>query len=428
MNREAKSATFDDGLLNLINRSVKVGDVVMTLGRARPNRIAWINGDGVWVSTEKSDREGTGPQLVPAWMIAAAWNRLVQRGRLSQQELLEQLNVKRSAFVCALLARFPDVDAETGPQSLAQPVALILSAKVHREEKLTSAPRVKFHWEHNSKTHEDYTLDCPWGVYYKLQAIPDDDGNCSGGKDNWYGRTCGQPWGDQRRSQYWCRIVYSDGREQWVHNGTSSARPYNAFLAHKESVLSGTGSAESGSQPVPSGEETGEHDFRFSEFHSNSSKPVYAESREPPERAGEAPRKVPADLRARDGSGSAIRLPEGSPFNDELFERIRLAVDAGDEIATLSTLELNEIVSIDRDGIDVSTEHSKRLGTEPQRVPAWMLMRAWEYLSSNGSLSQQGLLEDLEVKSSAFVCALLATFPDVDVDSLRPTVLRWTPV
>jgi transcriptional regulator with XRE-family HTH domain len=131
MKWEAKSSTFDDGLLNLINRSVKVGDVILTLGRARPNRITWINEDGVWVRTEKSDREGTGPQLVPAWMIAAAWNRLVQRGRLSQQELLEELNVKRSAFVCALLAHFPDVEAEKGISSSAQPIALILSANAH---------------------------------------------------------------------------------------------------------------------------------------------------------------------------------------------------------------------------------------------------------------------------------------------------------
>lgn len=131
MKREAESATFDDELLNLINRSVKVGDVIKTLGRARPNRITWINEDGVWVRTEKSDREGTGPQLVPAWMIAAAWNRLVQRGRLSQQELLEELNVKRSAFVCALLAHFPDVEAEKGISSSAQPIALVLSANAH---------------------------------------------------------------------------------------------------------------------------------------------------------------------------------------------------------------------------------------------------------------------------------------------------------
>lgn len=46
---------------------------------------------------------------VPAWMITAAWNRLCDKGELRQQELLNELNVKRSAFVCALVAKFPDV-------------------------------------------------------------------------------------------------------------------------------------------------------------------------------------------------------------------------------------------------------------------------------------------------------------------------------
>jgi hypothetical protein len=42
-------------------------------------------------------------------MVVAAWDRLRRRGQLSQPELLDDLNVKRSAFVCALLALFPDV-------------------------------------------------------------------------------------------------------------------------------------------------------------------------------------------------------------------------------------------------------------------------------------------------------------------------------
>jgi hypothetical protein len=287
---------------------------------------------------------------------------------------------------------------------------------------------VKFHWEHNPNTHEDYIVDCPWGVYYKLQAIPDDAGNCSGGKNNWYGRTCGRPWGGQRRGQYWCRIVYSDGHEEWLCNGTSRARPYHAYLEHKESVLLGDASASGGSLSAPIGENIGDHDSGVSEFQSNISEPMYADLGEPPARTGEPHRDAVADLRPGDSRGAVAMIPKGTPFDDELFERIRLAVDAGDEIATLSTLKLNEIVSVDRDGIDVSTERSRRLGTGPQRVPAWMLMRAWEYLSSHGSLSQQGLLDDLDVKRSAFVCALLATFPDVDVESLRPTVLTWAPI
>jgi hypothetical protein len=37
-------------------------------------------------------------------MIVVAWHHLRQNGELSQNELLNNLNVKRSVFVCALLA------------------------------------------------------------------------------------------------------------------------------------------------------------------------------------------------------------------------------------------------------------------------------------------------------------------------------------
>lgn len=39
----------------------------------------------------------------------AAWNRLKTMGELSHDDLLNKLNVKRSAFVMTLLAQFPDV-------------------------------------------------------------------------------------------------------------------------------------------------------------------------------------------------------------------------------------------------------------------------------------------------------------------------------
>lgn len=34
---------------------------------------------------------------------------IVRQGELAQQDLLNELNVKRSAFVCALLAKLPEV-------------------------------------------------------------------------------------------------------------------------------------------------------------------------------------------------------------------------------------------------------------------------------------------------------------------------------
>jgi len=55
-----------------------------------------------------------------------------------------------------------------------------------------------------------------------------------------------------------------------------------------------------------------------------------------------------------------------------------------------------------------------------------MIVTAWEHLKKHGELSQDWLLNGLNVKRSAFVCALLAHFPEIHVRSTRPTVLELT--
>jgi hypothetical protein len=102
-------AEFDDEMLALVKSAIKPGDEISTLSIKRLNRIAAIERIGVWVETKRSDERGAGPQLVPAWMIITGWNQLRKTGALSQNELLNELNVKRSAFVCALLATFSGV-------------------------------------------------------------------------------------------------------------------------------------------------------------------------------------------------------------------------------------------------------------------------------------------------------------------------------
>lgn len=57
-------------------------------------------------------------------------------------------------------------------------------------------------------------------------------------------------------------------------------------------------------------------------------------------------------------------------------------------------------------------------------MPPWMIVAAWEHLRHNGELTHHELLHELNVKRSAFVCALLAQFPDVVVRSARPIVLE----
>jgi hypothetical protein len=99
-------------LLAMIVAAVTADRRVTTLSDGKPNVVYEITPDGVWVETLKSSAEGRPPQLVPAWMIQVAWDWLQSRGTLTNRHLLatDGLNVKRSSFVCALLARLPEVE------------------------------------------------------------------------------------------------------------------------------------------------------------------------------------------------------------------------------------------------------------------------------------------------------------------------------
>src|SRR3954466_8000292 len=104
-----KVREFDEGLLERIRAVVKPGDQIPTLTSKRPNRIVSIGTEGIEVETLRTEDLGSGAQLVPAWMISIAWEHLRRHGQLSQQHLLNELGVKRSAFVFALFAQFRDV-------------------------------------------------------------------------------------------------------------------------------------------------------------------------------------------------------------------------------------------------------------------------------------------------------------------------------
>jgi len=76
-------------------------------------------------------------------------------------------------------------------------------------------------WVHDNVTRVDRATNGRWSVVYvKLQASLDADGNCCGGKANWYRRVCGRPSGDQTRD-HWCKVVYPDGREMMLPGGTA---------------------------------------------------------------------------------------------------------------------------------------------------------------------------------------------------------------
>jgi hypothetical protein len=98
-------------LLAGITAALAEDRVVRTLADGNPNWVREITADGVWVETEKSRKQGRPAQLVEAWMIQIAWEWLRAHGRLTARFLVatDGLNVKRSSFVCALLARLPEV-------------------------------------------------------------------------------------------------------------------------------------------------------------------------------------------------------------------------------------------------------------------------------------------------------------------------------
>lgn len=104
---------MEPDLLRRLSAVVRAGDTVYTLTHSRPNEVADIGLEGVWITTTKSSVQD-GPQLVPAWMLNEAWARLNAEGSLSNTDLLS--TVKRSSAVLALLSHLPEVTvASTRP-------------------------------------------------------------------------------------------------------------------------------------------------------------------------------------------------------------------------------------------------------------------------------------------------------------------------
>jgi hypothetical protein len=97
-------------------------------------------------------------------------------------------------------------------------------------------------------------------------------------------------------------------------------------------------------------------------------------------------------------------------FHPELRATIADAVARAALFHTLGRQQPNTVHDVTPDGVRVETLQSVRKGRPPQRVPAWMIQVAWDWLQAHGQLTQTYLLADdgLNVKRSAFVCALLA--------------------
>lgn len=104
-------------MLDLLRDHLAPDQLIHTRSTHQPNWIVSITDTGLDVETEKTRSTGKSAQLVPAWMFEVAWQRLVTRGRLTNAELVSSndLNVKRSSFVCAALASLPGVEVTTKP-------------------------------------------------------------------------------------------------------------------------------------------------------------------------------------------------------------------------------------------------------------------------------------------------------------------------
>ena len=108
---------FSAELYHLLREHLSAGQLIQTLSHGRPNWIVSIDEAGLLVETEKSRNDGKRAQHVPAWMFEVAWQRLVARGQITNAELVSSndLNVKRSSFVCAALATLPGVSVSIKP-------------------------------------------------------------------------------------------------------------------------------------------------------------------------------------------------------------------------------------------------------------------------------------------------------------------------
>jgi hypothetical protein len=83
-----KRETLSEALYDALRDAIDVGEAIPTLSTERPNRITGIVLEGVYVATEKSEREGKSPQLVDAWMLEAAWSYLQRNGSITNEFLL----------------------------------------------------------------------------------------------------------------------------------------------------------------------------------------------------------------------------------------------------------------------------------------------------------------------------------------------------
>jgi hypothetical protein len=111
VDQEVHEEEIEPELLGFIQAQVRDDPKLYTLGpMPKPNVVREATPAGLWVETERSLGAKRPPQLIPPHMLNLAWDALRSRGELSNRDLLEELRVHRSSFVCAMLAKVPGVE------------------------------------------------------------------------------------------------------------------------------------------------------------------------------------------------------------------------------------------------------------------------------------------------------------------------------
>jgi NTP pyrophosphatase (non-canonical NTP hydrolase) len=97
-----------------------VGTSIGTVDRGNPNWITGFDAQSLFVETERSREQATGPQPVPLAWLVASYQTLIRQGSFTRDDLGERES-HRSALIFAVLAQLPGVRVET------QPIRLIWS-------------------------------------------------------------------------------------------------------------------------------------------------------------------------------------------------------------------------------------------------------------------------------------------------------------
>lgn len=98
-------------------------------------------------------------------------------------------------------------------------------------------------------------------------------------------------------------------------------------------------------------------------------------------------------------------------LDSKLWELFRANIRPGDVLPTVADGRPNMVVRVDRAGVWVETERSRRSGSGPQPIEPRMIEVGYAALVADGELTNRRLLRELRVHRSSFVCALLARLP-----------------